>query len=122
MGGKGEEPEPREESWWPRHPVGGREAGGSRDASEVSQGAGHWGQLRRLEGAGCRSQFAEAAVGARKGKDRGGQFSEDVAMGSGDVGNGLGVGYGIQFGDGCGSQWGVANPVGVLLTSHQRGS
>lgn len=46
-----------------------------------------------LEGAGCRSQFAEVGVGSRKGKDvgAGGQFGENVAARSEDVGNGLGM-------------------------------
>lgn len=88
-GGEGEEPEPREGSWWPRHPVGGQEAGGLRDASEVSQGLGTGRQMRGLEGAGCRS-VCRGGCWSQEGERRGGHFSV-VEVGSEDAGNGLRV-------------------------------
>lgn len=55
------------------------EAGGLRDASEVSQGPGTGRQTRGPEGAGC--QFAEVGVGARKGKDVGASFGKMLQPG-----------------------------------------
>lgn len=70
---------------------GGPAARGLKGCLGSESGAWHWEADKGAGGAGCQSRFAEVGVGARKEKNVGPVWGENVAAGPEEVGNGLGA-------------------------------